>query len=71
MDWIHARPPFQPAQPLQVWLGGDVVRRASFRPSMDYASLFFDDYWHPLQNAYCDPETIKAWRYFDATHQKD
>lgn len=59
------------AQPLQVWLGGDVVRRVSFRPSVDYASLFFDDCQHPAQNAYCDPKSIMAWRYVDTTHPKD
>lgn len=49
----------------------ETLRRVSFRPSVDYASLFFDDCQHPAQNAYCDPKSIMAWRYVDTTHPKD
>jgi hypothetical protein len=41
---------------------GDHIRTCRRMPEMDGATLWFIDCTHPLQNAICNEQYIKAWR---------
>lgn len=63
MEWIlSSRVPQIDGAKFQVWLTNDQVRRVERRPYLDWASLWFTDCTHAIQNAYCSPDYIQAWR---------
>ena len=46
----------------QVQMQNDTIRNCVRRPRCDYSTLWFTDCTHPLQNAICSPDYVKAWR---------
>jgi hypothetical protein len=63
MDWIHSNriPPISGAS-FQIWTTSGSTRTCRRRPERDPCALWFTDCTHPLQQAWCDPDVIKAWR---------
>lgn len=57
MDWIHEGLPF--LIEAEVWLSDNSVRRVK---GDNIGDLRFTDCTHPMQNVYCAPERVKAWR---------
>ena len=57
MDWIHTALPYIGGIVFEVWNGVN-VRTAKWG---DW-TLIYTDCGHPLQNAFCDVDAVKAWR---------
>jgi hypothetical protein len=59
MNRIHEGLP-PPGADAWVWLGGNQVR--SIRRDTHHGTMLYLDRTDPVQNAYCDPEAVLAWR---------
>ena len=47
---------------IEVQTNHDQIRTVHRRPMVDFSSLWYSDCTDPIQNMYCCPSNIKAWR---------
>lgn len=68
-DWIQANPmrcrPYMDRE-LEVWLDDNSVRKVKLGHGFGYR---FTDCTHPMQNAICDIERIRAFRILEKDRQ--
>ena len=63
-EWIlgNKLPILKDDASFQVQLKDGQTRSVCRKPRLDFTSLWFIDCSHPMQNAYCDEDSIAYWR---------
>lgn len=60
--WEAGMPPFVVGVKFDVLLKNGEQRRVERNQALDWANLFFTDCTHPMQNAFCAPDSVVKWR---------
>lgn len=67
-EWVlGSKVPMVNGFDIEVYTRQGQVRRVHRKPNIDFGSLWYSDWTHPMQNAYCSESNVKAWRVIPQT----